>query len=431
MPIYPQEAEMTLRSRPPNPMPDRAGQRPRVVIVGAGFGGLTVALQLAHAALEVVLIDRHAHHTFQPLLHQVATAELEPSQIAYPIRQALRRATNVRFVRAEVVDLQTQQRRVETSVGSFAYDSLVVATGSRPQLDRVPGARSHAFALKTVSDALAIQNQVLSRFEQALHTADPATQQECLTVAIAGGGPTGVELAGALAEWMHTVLVKDYGQLDCRQIRLVLLHSGADLLPGFHPRLQRYAHRHLQRRGVEVRLRSRVQAVTATAVHLADGTVLPTRTLIWTAGVVASRTDRRSDRLPLRPTLQLLADPQVYALGDVAGDLPMLASTAVQQGGTVANKIERPLPFRHRPRGAMAILGRHAAVMQVGRLSATGVVAWGLWLAVHLLLLRGLPQRLLTLLHWWQSYWFRDRIAQGLWSSAPPQSDRFAPHRFL
>ncbi|MBW4655294.1 MAG: NAD(P)/FAD-dependent oxidoreductase [Kaiparowitsia implicata GSE-PSE-MK54-09C] len=403
---------------------------PRIVILGAGFAGLEVALRLANTALDVVLIDRQNHHTFQPMLHQVATAELEPSQIAYPIRWTLRRAPNVQFVLADVIDTQSTQSWVETSAGRFLYDILVVATGSKPRLSLVPGAEHYAFALKTVSDAVAIHHQVLRCFERALQTADPDQRQGCLTVAIAGGGTTGVELAGAMAEWIQHSLVKDYSQLNCQQIRLVLLHSGPALLPGFKPHLQRYALRHLQKLGVDVYLETRVREVSPTAVHLTDGTDIFTQTVIWTAGVEANLPSRDTGpRLPVLPTLQLESDPQVYALGDVAGDrqspLPMLASVAAQQGRTVARNIQRQvrgqplLPFKHQSIGAMAILSRHAAVVQIGCFSATGFVAWVLWLGVHVVLLRGLRHRFLTLLHWGLSYCFRERVSQVLWQPAP------------
>lgn len=422
-------------AQPDQPKFSQRGDRPpRVVILGAGFTGLEVALNLAHTAFDVVLIDRQNHHTFQPLLHQVATAELEPSQIAYPIRWALRHTPNVRFVLADVLETDSARRWVDTSAGRFLYDILVVATGSKPRLTLVPGAEDHAFALKTVNDAVAIHHQVLRCFERALQTADPVRRQGLLTIAITGGSTTGVELAGAIAEWVHTSLIKDYNQLNCQQIRLVLLHSGRDLLPGFKPHLQRYALRHLRQLGVEVHLQTRVQQVTATAVTLSDDTEITASTVIWTAGVEANLPTRpetaRADgrRLSVLPTLQLETDPQVYAVGDVAGDrqspLPMLASVAVQQGGAIAHNLrrqaagKRPIPFRYRPMGAMAILSRHAAVVQMGRFSATGFIAWALWLGIHVVLLRGLRHRFLTLLHWGLSYCFRERVSQVLWQPA-------------
>jgi len=414
--------------------PRNLGHPPQVVILGAGFAGLAIAQQLANTALRVILIDRQNHHTFQPLLHQVATAELEPQQVAYPIRSALRRAQNVQFVWADVTHIEPSQHWVETTAGRFSYDFLVIATGSQPKLAAVPGAKAHAFALKTVGDAIAIHQQVLRCFERALQQADGSEQQGYLTVAIAGGGTTGVELAGAMAEWLYQSLAKDYCHLNCHQIRLVLLHSGNALLPGFRPHLQRYALRHLQQLGVEVHLQTRIREVTDAGFYLADGRFIAARTVIWTAGVEANAPSLEglsspSARLPVLPTLQVVDHPHLYALGDVAASsptpLPMLASVAVQQGHAVAHNLKRqalgkhPQPFRYRPMGAMAILSRQAAVVQMGPLAVTGLVPWMFWLVVHLALLRGLRHRLLTLLHWGLSYCFRERVSQVLWQSSP------------
>lgn len=416
-----------------NYSPPSLRSRYRVVILGAGFAGLQVAQRLANTDLDVTLIDRQNHHTFQPLLHQVATAELEPSQVAYPIRSALRRAQNMRFVMAEVLNIQASQYGVETTAGRFEFDFLVVATGSKPRLAMVPGAVQHAFVLKGVGDAIAIHQQVLNCFEQALTATSSIEQQGQLTVAIAGGGTTGVELAGAMAEWIQHSLAKDYGRLNCHQIRLVLLHSGGELLPGFHPRLQRYALRHLQKLGVEVHLHTRASQITADAVHLQDGRRIPAKTVVWTAGVqanVPSQGQRdNAARWIVLPTLQTADHPNIYALGDVAADattpLPMVASVAVQQGRTVAQNIlrkargRRPRPFRYQPMGKMAILSRHAAVAQLGRLTVTGLLAWLLWLGVHVALLRGLRHRCLTLFHWGLSYCFGERVSQVLWQPSP------------
>ncbi|MEO0947325.1 MAG: NAD(P)/FAD-dependent oxidoreductase [Cyanobacteria bacterium J06641_5] len=402
----------------------------KVVIIGAGFAGLELAQQLASRALrprfEVVSIDRQNHHTFQPLLHQVATAELEPSQVTYPIRAAIRQAPNVRFVWAEVTNISTEQRWVETTVGRFCYDFLAIATGSQPQLATVPGVREYAFALKTVSDAVAIQRQILRCCEHASQKTGETAPAGELTVAIAGGGPTGIELAGAMAEWLRHSLVKDY-KLDCQHIHLVLLHSGDRLLPGFHPRLQRYTLRYLQKVGVEVRLQARVSQVSAQGVRLTDGQFLPAQTVIWTAGVRGNlplSSSQAASRLSVGPTLQWAEDARTYVLGDAAArqptPLPMLAAVAVQQGRAVANNLRRqaqgkhPLPFRYQPKGKMVILGRHAAVIQVGRLTLAGIVAWGLWLLCHVLLLRGIRQRLLTLLHWSLNYCCHERGSQIL-----------------
>lgn len=428
-------------------------QLPRVVILGAGFAGLEVAQQLAQKALCVTLIDRQDHHTFQPLLHQVVTAELEAQQICYPIRSALRRARNVRFVQAEVHHIQTRQRQVKTSAGGFDYDFLVIATGATSHLEILPGSPSAAapnsvFGLKTIGDAIALRHhlaKVLARahrpisaapdlfaptqFEsiqsastQAAHTTVESMADQ--TVVIVGGGATGVELAGAIAGWCKRSRHNAAACLPHPAKKLVLLHSRDRLLPGFRPRLQRYALKQLQAMGVDVHCLKRVQLLSSQGVQLSDGQLIPTKTVIWTTGVRGNPPAWKGEgptthRLPVRPTLQLLEDDHIYAVGDVAAGTseaepwPMLASVAVQQGRFAARNIRRQAqgqrlkPFRMRHWGAMAILGRHAAVVQLGPLTLTGVVAWLIWLAVHLMLLRGMRQRLTTLLRWSESYRYR------------------------
>lgn len=407
---------------------------PKVVILGAGFAGLEVAQRLANTAFDVVLIDRQNYHTFQPLLHQVATAELEPAQIAYPIRAALRHATNVRFVWAEAIAIPADQPWVETTAGRFTYDFLVLATGSRPQIQAVPGADRHAFPLKTLEDAIALHDQILHSFEQALVEGD-AAQAGRLTIAIVGGGATGVELAGAMAEWIRHTLRRDYGTLNCQQIRLVLLHGGDRLLPGFHPRLQGYALAHLQRLGVEVWRQSRVSRVTAEGIALSNGDFLPAATVVWTTGVKPQvPAEPQAGGVAVLPTLQAAHNPRIYALGDVAiaqPSVPMLASVAVQQGRTVAHNLRhqiqgKPLkPFQYHSPGTMAILSRHAAVAQFGPLTLTGFAAWLLWLAVHVALLRGIRHRVFTLVHWGLSAYRRERVGQTTTFSRPPSVSPF------
>lgn len=415
--------------------------QPVVIILGAGFSGLELAKKLFYEKFQVILIDRKNYHTFQPLLHQVATAELEASQITYPIRSAIRNAPNVKFVWAEVLNINPDQGWVETTAGRFVYDFLVIATGSRPKTS-VPGSAQHTWVLKTIDDAIAIHDHILRCFETAFNL--PASmEQGQLAIAIVGGGTTGVELAGAMAEWIHRSLVKDYHQIHCQQIRILLLHSGDNLLPGFHPSLQRYALKHLKSLGVEVYLKTRVDYVNADGVMCIDGKKVLARTVLWTTGVQRNvpplwvtpslqsslgESDKASvkelwegDRLPVLPTLQLAQYPNIYAVGDVAAlpcPAPMLASVAVQQGRHVAQNLYRQthrqplLPFQYRSPGTMAILGRHAAVVQLGKHCLVGFPAWLLWLAVHIVLLRGRRHRLLTLFHWSLSYIFRERIGQ-------------------
>jgi len=398
--------------------------RPRVVIIGAGFAGLAIAQRLANTHFDVVLLDRNNYHTFQPLLHQVATAELTPNQIACPVRRLLRKAQNVDFRMAEVVGVESKSQVVTTQQAQYRYDFLVIATGSRVPLERFSGAKEFGWPLKTIPHAVALKNQVIRSFEQA--AALSALPSGLLTFIIVGGGATGVELAGALKDWIARSLVKDYSTLNCQDIRVVLLQSGDRLLPGFSSRLQTYTKRHLQKIGVEVRLLSRVSEVSAHGITLSDGSSMASRTVVWTTGVKSDRppinTPLPTSELSVLPTLQLANHCNVYIAGDSIGHLqpeqtwPQLAAVAIQQGKAIALNLLRqsrgqsPLPFRYRHRGNMAILSRYAAVVQIGALELTGFSAWAIWLVVHIVLLRG--HRTSTLLQWWTSQGRGDRSAQ-------------------
>ncbi|WP_170944144.1 NAD(P)/FAD-dependent oxidoreductase [Leptolyngbya sp. BC1307] len=411
--------------------------RSRVVIVGAGFAGLQAAQRLANTAFDVVLLNRDNYHTFQPLLHQVATAELTPSQIACPLRKLLRRARNISFQMVEVTSVDPVAQIVMTQQGQHRYDFLVMATGSRVPLERFPGAKEFGFPLKTISQAVALRDQVIRSFEQA--TSLPTLPPGLLTFSVVGGGATGVELAGALKDWIERSLVKDYPTLSCQDIHVVLLQSGDRLLPGFSPKLQTYVRRHLQQLGIEVHLFSRVRQVSSQGITLTDDSFVASKTVVWTTGVSSDSPPLEMLRqvhpisngesvckISLLPTLQAADYPNIYFIGDIASVLqpnqswPQLAAVAVQQGKAVARSLLRqsvgkvPLPFRYQHRGSMAILSRYAAVVQIGKLELTGFIAWIIWLGVHLALLRG--HRSSTLLQWWNSQGRGERSAQMLLS---------------
>ncbi|MGD1864422.1 MAG: NAD(P)/FAD-dependent oxidoreductase [Phormidesmis sp.] len=415
-----------------------SSRRPRVVIVGAGFAGLRAAQHLANTAFDVVLLSRDNYHTFQPLLHQVATAELAASQIVCPLRKLLRKAKNISFQMAEATRIDSVAQVVTTQQGQYRYDFVVMATGSRVPLERFPGAKEFGFPLKTISQAVALRNQVIRSFEQAACL--PILPAGLLTFTIVGGGATGVEFAGALKDQIERSLVKDYPNLSCQDIRVVLLQSSDHLLPGFSPKLQTYAKRHLQRLGIEVRLLSRVAQLSAEGITLTDGSFVASKTVVWTTGVSSEsvpleRPHLRSKvsnsqpapKISLLPTLQVADSPNIYFVGDTASLLqteknwPQLAAVAVQQGKAVADNLLRqsigkvPLPFHYHHRGSMAILSRYAAVVQLGKIELTGFIAWILWLGVHLALLRG--HRSSTLLQWWNSQGRAERSAQMLPSS--------------
>ena len=413
------------------------------MIVGAGFAGLETAQQLVNTAFDVVLLSRDNYHTFQPLLHQVATAELTAEQVACPIRKLPRRAKNIRFEMVEVTQVDPIAQVAITLQKQYRYDFLVMATGSRIPLERFPGAKRFGFPLKTVSQAVALREQVIRSFEQA--AALPALSPGLLTFSVVGGGATGVELAGALKEWIDRSLVKDYPTLNCRDIRVVLLQSKDRLLPGFSPKLQTYAIWHLQRMGIEVQLFSRVLQISSEGVTLTDDSFVALKTVVWATGVsgesppLSSRQrgaavdeDDSTINVLLLPTLQLKDYLNIYFVGDTASfrqterRWPQLAAVAVQQGKSVARNLlrqsvgKRPLPFRYQHRGSMAILSRYAAVVQIGKLELTGSIAWVVWLAVHLVLLRG--HRSSTFLQWWNSQGRGERSARMLLHSTTPDA---------
>lgn len=401
---------------------------PRVVIVGAGFGGLWTARGLAHSAVDVLLVDRNNYHTFLALLYQVAAAELEPGDIVYPVRSILRNVPNARFAMAEVKGVDLARRVVETDGPAIPYDFIVLATGSVSHFFGVPGAPKYAFSLKTLEEGIALRNHILGCFERAVHEPDAERRQRLLTLGIVGGGSTGVEFAGALAELVQGPLVKDYPTLDFGQVRVVLLEGTESLLPTLPEPLRAYALSRLRKMGAEVRLRSMVSRVTHGELHLQDGTVIPTETAVWAAGVRGDPQAQnwglptaKGGRVAVLPTLQVPGHPEAYVIGDLAyleeggRPLPMVAPVAIQQGIAAARNIARqvagqaPLPFRYRDRGTMVTIGRNAAAVYLGGRAFTGFFAWVLWLGVHLFNLIGFRNRLLVLVNWAWDYLFRER----------------------
>lgn len=413
--------------------------RPRVVIVGAGFGGLACARRLVGRPVEVVLIDRHNYHLFTPLLYQIATALLNPSEIAHPIRAVFRRATNVRFVLGEVVAASLAARVVRvhlTAVSgaalpadfSLAYDYLVLACGSASHFFGLDRVAASARPLKDLSEALALRNHVLACFEAAAQLEDPEARRPWITFVLVGAGPTGVELAGAFSELIRLVLVKDFPELDLREVRIVLVEARERPLPTFPPPLGEDAERRLLQRHVEVRLRTRLEEVSQGEVLLSDGERIRTKTLIWTAGVKPNDLVSRlglpltgSGRVVVDEALRVKGEQRVFAIGDIAAvpyreaEMPMLAAPAMQQGRFVAGAILRleggtdPGRFRYRDKGIMATIGRNAAVAQLGRFRFKGFLGWLMWLAVHLYYIIGFRNRLAVLLQWAWDYFRYDR----------------------
>jgi NADH dehydrogenase len=413
-------------------------RRRRVVVVGAGFGGLEVAKGLSSAPVDVVVVDANNFHTFQPLLYQVATAGLDADDIAHPVRGivARHRNTDVRMGRVTWIDLD--DRRVDLAEGpSLDYDDLVLAAGAVTNTYGIPGVAEHGFGLKTIGDALALRSHVLRQFERAA-VAPELIDDGALTFVIGGGGPTGVELAGGLVELVERVLAKDFPTLDVRRARVVLVEPTDRVLGAFPRSLSASARRVLARRGVEVVLGVGVARADEKSVELTDGTVVPAATLVWTAGVTASPLARvlaeqlgdealtRGGRVVVEDDLSLPGHPEVSVIGDLAAatdvhgePLPQLAPVAMQAGALVARNViaraeGRPTEaFRYVDRGSMATIGRHAAVAQLpGGIRLRGTVGWLSWLLLHLVMLVGFRNRVNVLVNWAWSYLTYDRASR-------------------
>ena len=410
---------------------------PHVVIVGGGFGGLYAARALAHRPVRVTLLDRRNHHLFQPLLYQVATAVLNPSDIAVPLRSVLRRATNITVLLAEVQKVELANRRLVLDRGEIGYDAVVLAAGASHSYFGHDEWEVLAPGLKTLEDALEIRRRVLLAYEAAEREQDGAERQALLTFVVIGGGPTGVELAGALGEISRQTVARDFRLIDPTKSRIVLLEGGSLILPTFPESLSRGAADALRRIGVEVRVGAIVTRVTPDAVWL-GGEQIRARTVLWAAGVAASPLARtlgvtldRSGRVPVEPDLSIAGHPEAFVIGDMSvlrgpsgSPFPGLAPVAIQQGQRAADNVLRRLSgqptrtFHYRDRGSMATIGRAAAVAVVGRIQLSGLVAWLAWLLVHVMFLIGFRNRFLVLFEWAWAYvsWQRGaRLITGPW----------------
>lgn len=395
---------------------------PRVVIVGGGFGGLYAAKALARAPVRVTLVDKRNHHLFQPLLYQVAAAALNPSDIAVPLRAVLRRQKNLTVILAEATGVDLAGRRLLLADGALPYDFLILATGATHSYFGNDGWARHAPGLKTIEDALEIRRRVLLAYEAAEREEDPERRREWLTFAIVGAGPTGVELAGSLAEIARKTLARDFRRIDPRQARVLLLEGAPRVLPPFPSELSERARRQLEGLGVEVRTGAMVTGIDERGVTL-GAERLPARTVLWAAGVAASALGRslgvpldRAGRVRVTPELTVPGRTDVFVIGDLAAveedgkTVPGVAPAAIQMGRHAALQIRRALrgeahrPFRYADRGMLATIGRAAAVAVVRRARLSGAVAWWAWLAVHLLFLIGFRNRFLVLFGWAWTY---------------------------
>ncbi len=400
---------------------------PRVGIIGAGFGGLQCARRLAGKPVDVLLIDKNNYHLFTPLLYQVASSLLNPSDIAYPIRAVFRHAKNVRFRVAEVTAVDFDAKVVKTADGTgIPYDYVVIAAGSATNFFGLATVGQVAQGLKDLPEALELRNHILRCFEAAAGECDEAARRKWLTFVVVGGGPTGVEYAGALSELVRLVLVHEYPELDLSAVRIVLIEAMGQVLPLFSETLGRDTEAELEKRGIEVRLNTRVVDASDETVQLSSGERIETKTLVWAAGVkpavlaaVVDVSRSRSGRIEVDKFLRIKGRQNAFAIGDIAsyvqdgGEVPMLSAPAMQEGRHVADTILRAMrgealvPFHYRHKGAMATIGRNAAVAQIGRMSLTGFVGWVAWLLLHLYSLIGFRNRIAVLLGWaWNYVWY-------------------------
>ena len=426
---------------------------PRVVVVGGGFAGLAAVKTLSkiRPPVRTTLLEQHNYHLFQPLLYQLATGVVQPADIAHPVRGIIRRYRRASVRMATVTGVDFDAREVLTQEGrSFPYDYLVLAAGATTNTFGIPGVEEYSFPLKTMPDALQLRAHLLRQFELADN--DPSeVDRGAMTVVVVGGGPTGVEMAGALHELFKHVLVHDFPDLDINQARVVLLEAMDHLLAPFHPSSRQHALDILQKRGVEVRLGSAMERATPDEVVLKDGSVIPTRTLIWGAGVrahpladVLGLEQTRGGRILVGEDLAVPGRPEVFVVGDLAGAgdgkgglLPQVAQPAIQEAKHAAQNIERTLkgeprtPFEYHDKGTMATIGRNAAVTELpSGARFKGPLAWYMWLVLHLAYIIGFRSRVAVLVNWIWSYFTYDRHARIIVSVEPsPRPVLEAPPR--
>ncbi|HXL48780.1 MAG TPA: NAD(P)/FAD-dependent oxidoreductase [Xanthobacteraceae bacterium] len=416
-----------------------SSERPKVVIVGAGFGGLAAAKALARVAVDVIVLDRQNHHCFQPLLYQVATAALSPAEIAWPIRHMLRTQRNATVLMAEVTGVDLAGRLVQTAAGPISYDYLVIATGATHSYFGHDEWAEFAPGLKRIEDATRIRRRILLAFEQAELADTEAERQRLLTFVIVGGGATGVEMAGAIAEVARETLANDFRRIDPRSSRIILLEAGPRLLPTLPEDLSRYAARALIRMGADVRTSTRVTGCDRRGVALDHGRI-DAGAVIWAAGVVASpaaiwlEAERdQADRVRVLPDLSVAQHPEVFVIGDVAAvqdaegqAVPGVAPAAKQMGRYVGRLIAarlagKSLPaFRYRNLGELATIGRRAAVVKFGRLRLKGFIGWLFWSLAHIYFLIGVKNRFIVAFTWLWDYVTFQRGAR-LITEVPPQ----------
>lgn len=429
---------------------------PRVFIVGGGFAGLAAARALAGAPAEVTLIDRRNHHVFQPLLYQVATASLSPADISAPIRTVLRGQENCEVVLAEVIGVDVARRQLFVRTGSVKYDYLILAAGATHAYFGHDDWAPVAPGLKSIEDATELRRRILLAFESAEHEGSDSARRAELTFGIVGGGPTGVELAGAIKEIAGQTIPRDYKHIDTRTTRVILFEGGGRLLPAFDPSLSARARRDLERMGVEVRLDAMVTNVSREGINIGDE-FIPVRNVFWAAGVKASPLGKslgvpldRAGRVMVGPDLTIPGYPEVFVAGDLAAatsadtgkPVPGVAQGGIQMGRFAGETIAREVrgqsppasrrPFVYRDKGSMAVIGKARAVAEIGRFKVGGFLAWLIWGGIHILFLIGFRNRVQVMLAWFWNWLLNARDARLITGDAElnirvPRSEEFVP----
>ena len=411
-------------------VPIPASKYPRLIVIGGGFAGVKLIKKLSKQPLQIVLFDRNNYHTFQPLLYQVATAGLEPDSIADPLRKQLEPVKDFFFRMAEVYSINHQEKYITTEIGDMSFDYLVIATGSKTNYFGNESIMTHAFPLKQIPQALDLRSHILQNFEAATITTDPDKMECMMNLAIVGGGPTGVEVAGALGELKKNILPADYPELDFDKMNIILLEGADKLLSAMSGFASKKALKYLKKFDVEVRLKTLVTSYDGITAKLNNGDEIKTCTLIWAAGVQGNYPDGLEDDMVERGRLKvdgfnkIEGTDNIYAIGDIAlmradedypNGHPMLAPVAIQQGDHLASNIAKmlkgkePKKFKYNDKGSMATIGRNKAVVDMGKLRFGGFVAWLIWMFIHLISIIGFRNRLIVFSNWVWNYFTYDK----------------------
>jgi NADH dehydrogenase len=404
--------------------------KPRIVIVGGGFAGLKLAMKLSKSGFQIILLDKNNYHQFQPLFYQVATAGLEPSSISFPLRKIFQKHKNIHFRVAELHSIDIQNKEINTNIGRLAYQYLVLALGADTNFYGMKDIEANAIPMKSTPEALFIRNTILMNYETAVNINDPDEETALMNIVIVGGGPTGVELAGALAEMRKYVLPKDYPELDFTNMKIYLLEANSRLLKTMKERSSKRALKYLENLGVNVRLNASVKTFDGGTVSLTDGTLFRTRTLLWAAGIKANEIEGLDPavygpgrRLVVNEYLQLEQNPEIFVMGDMAllrstdypNGHPQVAQAAIQQARLIAKNLVRAgkgkqmLGFNYKDKGSLATIGRNMGVADLPGISLFGFTAWFVWIFVHLMAILGQKNKILIFINWLWNYFTYDQ----------------------